>query len=88
MAAVDVKRGHPAQSTAPSKSHWPDEVKPISLEGMDYMGVGEDGTLYWDGKPIVVRRTVDLNWWQTLLAFITAMSAAIVVTVSIFEYLR
>lgn len=66
---------HPAQSTADGKPGWPEGVRPISMEGLDHVGVGRDGTLYWDGKPIVVRKGIDLTWWQTMIAVVAALGA-------------
>jgi hypothetical protein len=66
---------HPAQSTAPPPENWPEGVRPIAFEGLDHLGVGEDGALYWDGKPVEVRRVLHFNWWQRVGAVAVALSA-------------
>jgi hypothetical protein len=55
---------------------WPTGVRPISLQGLTLFGIGPDDRLYWDGHAIKVERTVSLNWWQNLLAVMTAFGAA------------
>jgi hypothetical protein len=36
-------------------------VNLISTEGLGLLGVGQDGSLYFDGKPVEVRRRLDLS---------------------------
>jgi hypothetical protein len=66
---------HPAQSTAARPGNWPDGVRPISVDGLSHIGVGNDGSLYWDGKPIQVARRFDLSLWQKVGAVLTVMAA-------------
>ena len=66
---------HPAQSTAARPQNWPAGVRPISVDGLAHIGVGNDGSLYWDGKPIQVARRFDLSFWQKIGAVITIMAA-------------
>jgi hypothetical protein len=51
-------------------------VRPISLKGLALFGIGPDNRLYWDGQFIKIERTISLNWWQNLLAAMTAFGAA------------
>lgn len=80
-------RGHPAQSDSDPKPSWPSGVRPISIDGLDHLGVGDDGSLYWDGKPIVVRRGIDLTWWQITIALIAALGAFASGVVAVLEFL-
>jgi hypothetical protein len=48
------------------------------------LSVGDDGRLYWDDKPVVVRRRLQLSFWQKLgtifigfAALMIAVSAAV-----------
>jgi hypothetical protein len=66
---------HPAQSTAARPSSWPPGVRPISVDGLGHIGVGDDGSLYWDGRPIQVARRFDLSLWQKMGAALTVMAA-------------
>lgn len=66
---------HSAQSTAARPDGWPKGVRPISVDGLGHMGVGDDGTLYWDGKPIQVARRFDLSFWQKTGAVLTVFAA-------------
>jgi hypothetical protein len=66
---------HPAQSTAARPDGWPLGVRPISLDGLAHIGVGNDGKLYWDGRPVVVAKRVTLSFWQGLAAVLTVVGA-------------
>lgn len=80
MAESDIQndtRKHGAQSRNDAPPHWPDGVRPISLEGLVLVGVGDDGRLYWDGIPVEVARTFTLSWWQRVAAFLVSLSAVI-----------
>lgn len=45
------------------------------MEGVGSIGVGDDGTLYWEGKPIVVRKTVTLSRFQAAGAVVVALAS-------------
>lgn len=77
MEIDDSGRMHPAQSTASEVEGWPKGVRPISMDGMGHLGVGNDGSLYWDGKPIEVRQSVTLTLWQRIAAATVALSAVV-----------
>jgi hypothetical protein len=66
---------------------WPTGVRPISLQGLTLFGIGPDDRLYWDGHAIKVERTVSLNWWQNLLAVMTAFGAAASGVAALLTYL-
>lgn len=66
---------HPAQSTAARPENWPKGVRPISMDGVGHLGVGNDGTLYWDGRPVQVAKRVTLSFWQGLGAVLTVIAA-------------
>lgn len=70
-------RKHFAQSTGEPPEHWPTGILPISLDGLGYLGVGPDGQIYWDGKPIEVRKSFTLTWYQRLGAILVTLSALI-----------
>lgn len=71
------KRQHPAQSTADPVEGWPAGVRPISQDGLECLGVGNDGAIYWEGKPIEVRKTLYLGRWQRIGAITLAASAVV-----------
>ncbi len=48
--------------------------------------MGVDGILHWEGKPVVVKRGVELTTWQTVLAAVTAFSALTVALVSALSF--
>jgi len=81
------KPKHPAQSNSDPKPGWPPGVHPISMDGTGFLGVGDDGALYWDGKPVVVRKEIDLTWWQTTIAIVAAVGAFASGLVAVLEYI-
>lgn len=71
------QRKHPAQSNGDTPEGWPRGVRPISVDGLDHIGVGGDGSLYWDGKPIVVQRELTLRFWQRAGVVLVTGSAVV-----------
>ena len=55
---------------------WPDGVHALSDEGLLLLGLDGKGQLYWDGKPLEVRRRPDFTWRQKLVA--GAVTAAVI----------
>jgi len=70
-------RGHYAQAKQDAPARWPKGVRSISIEGLELLGVGDDGRLYWDGVPVEVARTFTLSWWQRLGAVLVSLSAVV-----------
>jgi hypothetical protein len=58
-----------------NKERWPPGVRAIGMEEMDCLGVDRRGNLYWDGKPVEVRR-FSLTGWQAFVATVIAGFAA------------
>lgn len=46
---MDDGRKHPAQSTSDPRVGWSEGVRPISVDGLDHLGVDDDGALFWGG---------------------------------------
>jgi hypothetical protein len=57
-----------------NKSTWPEGVRTASTEEQDGLGVDAKGELYWHGKPVEIRRPLDLTWRQKLVAGIVAIA--------------
>lgn len=67
MAGPQLRHG---QSIADTPPGWPSGVRPISADGLDLIGVDGAGMLYWDGKPVEVRRRLDLSGWEKAFAIV------------------
>lgn len=71
--------GGPEPKGAPirkaDKAKWPPGVRAITAEGLDAIGVDQKGDLYWHGKHVQVRHPLVLNFWHSVLAAGTAISA-------------
>lgn len=59
------------------RAEWPAGVGLISFENIGRLGVGRDGQLYWDGKPVQLRRRLVLSRWQKIGALIVGTAAVI-----------
>ena len=76
------------------KSKWPRDVRPISFDDMDALGVSKDGLLHWHGQPVATRRKFEvrgIELWLlgaatigTLLQGIAAMFPFIPAKITIF----
>ncbi|GAB5507594.1 MAG: hypothetical protein Rhirs2KO_27570 [Rhizobiaceae bacterium] len=40
----------------PNKAKWPNTIRSVGIDELDNLGVDRVGNLFWDGKPIEVRR--------------------------------
>ena len=78
MSRAVNERQHWAQSTSEPPAGWPEGVRPISVDGLVALGVGNDGRVYWDGKLIVTEKRLTLSFWQKVGGVLTVASAVIV----------
>jgi hypothetical protein len=58
------------------KSKWPKGVRSLSLDE-DALGVDAKSNLYWHGKPVEVRRPLDLTPGQQIIAVIVALATVV-----------
>jgi hypothetical protein len=58
------------------KTKWPKGVRSLSLDE-DALGVDAKGDLYWHGKPVEVRRPLDLTRGQQIIAVIVALATGV-----------
>ena len=61
----------------PDQSKWPKGIRSISIDEAGALGVDTKGELYWHGKPVEIRRPLDLTWRQKLVAGIVATATVI-----------
>ncbi len=66
-----------AATDAEPLAGWPSDVRPISLETLSFLGVDPDGNLYWNGKPVEVRKSLSLTVWQKAGAGLISLSAVV-----------
>lgn len=68
------RKPSPATGAEPLQG-WPNDVRPISLETLGFLGVDPEGNLYWDGKRLEVRQSLTLSLWQKAWAGLIGASA-------------
>ena len=70
-----------------SEPGWAKHVRTVNFQDIGRLGVSADGrTLYWDGKPVVVRKKISLTWWQFTLALIAALGSFASGLVAVLEW--
>jgi hypothetical protein len=57
------------------EQNWPKDVRRVSLEQLDHLGVDSQQRLYWDGKRI--KTGLDLTWPQTIGGLIIAVATVL-----------
>jgi len=58
-------------------SDWPPDVKPISVDDLERLGIDSKDQLFWDGRRIEIRRRLDLTRVQKIFAIIVAVFAVL-----------
>ena len=59
------------------KSAWPKGIRSISMKEADALATDAKGELYWHGKPVEIRRPLDLTQTQSAVAIIVAIATVI-----------
>lgn len=59
------------------RSTWPPHVRGIGIDELDAFGIDAERQLYWHGKPIEVRKSVQLTFWQKLAAAAVSISTVV-----------
>ena len=59
----------PFQRVDPRK--WPKGIRPLSFDE-EGLGIDRNSVLYWDGKPVMIRRQLELRWYELILATMVA----------------
>ena len=72
--------------STPPKSGNTQLIRIVSWDDLKRLGIDARNNLYWDGKPIVTRQHVRLAWFPGTMAFIAAMSTAIIAVVTVAEF--
>ena len=85
MSNFDAR--YPDARTTIRQPHWPDDVRVISQDGLNFIGVDSSGRMYWDGKPIEIARTFSLTWWQKAGAVIGLLSGVSLALVDVARFL-
>jgi hypothetical protein len=56
---------------------WPEGVERVSLEALGRFGIDRNNGLYWDGRPVEVRRPLVLSAWQKAWAAVVGVLVAL-----------
>ncbi len=59
------------------KATWPKGIRGISFEQVGALGTDAKGELYWHGKPVEIRRPLDLTRTQSTVAIVVAVATVI-----------
>jgi hypothetical protein len=67
----------PSSMSTPASGSDPVRRESVASD-LSRLSVGEDGRLYWDDKPVVIRRRLLLTGWQTFAAILVSLAALII----------
>jgi hypothetical protein len=70
-----AQAGMQASSRIPES---PESRRESVASDVSRLSVGSDGRLYWDNKPVVIRRRLLLTGWQTFAAIVVSLAAFII----------
>ncbi len=56
---------------------WPRGVEPIAVEDLGRLGIDAEGRLFWDGRPVEIRRRLVLSGAQKALAVLVSVVAVL-----------
>ncbi len=76
-----------SRSQTPPPSHWPQGVRRISQEGLNLIGVGNDGHLHWDGIPVHTAHRLNLSKFQAGFALCAALAAVLVAVLDLLRFI-
>ena len=65
-----VRANRYSKEPPPRGWNWPENIRPISLEGLNLFAVEPDtNKLFWNGKEIVLKDSISLDWPERMLGF-------------------
>jgi hypothetical protein len=62
-------------------------VKTITQDQLDRLGIDDANNLYWDGKPLVTEERIVLARWVNVAVVIGAVAAALTAIVETLKFL-
>ncbi|MDP2002904.1 MAG: hypothetical protein Q8J86_08230 [Desulfurivibrionaceae bacterium] len=61
-------------------------IKTITLDQLDRLGIDETNKLYWDGKPLVTEERIVLARWVNIAVIVGAVAALITAVVEALKF--
>ena len=62
-------------------------IKTISIDELDKLGIDENNKLYWDGKPLLTEEKIILQKYVNASIIIGAFSTAVIAFIETLKYL-
>jgi hypothetical protein len=66
-----------AEPEAPAAAKKSRNIHPLAIADLSRLSIDDDGRLYWDGKPVEVRRRIEMSQAQVVGASVVAAFVAI-----------
>ena len=63
------------------------KIKPITIGQMEKLGIDENNRLYWNGFPVVIDKTIKLQWLVNVSIFVGAISAFTSAVIVVFKFM-
>jgi hypothetical protein len=64
-----------AYTRGPTPPEWPTDVRPLSLDGLQLLGIDGKRQLFWDGERVQIERRFVLSFWQKTGAVLVVFGA-------------
>jgi hypothetical protein len=52
---------------------WPSGVEPIGVEDLNRLGIDREHQIYWEGRPIEIRKSIVLTGFQKFIASVVTV---------------
>ena len=65
------------------QSTWPEHVHMITFDDLDGLGIDDERQLYWHGKPIEVRKRLQLTAAERWFAIVGVLAAVVVAVAAV-----
>jgi hypothetical protein len=52
---------------------WLSGVEPIGVEDLNRLGIGREHPIYWEGRPIEIRKSIVLTGFQKFIASVVTV---------------
>ncbi|WP_297812872.1 hypothetical protein [uncultured Methylophaga sp.] len=62
------------------------EIKSITIDELDHLGIDEDNNLYWHGKPVHIKQKIELESWLNIAIISGAISTVVIAIIEVLRF--
>lgn len=64
------------------------DVKPITIDQMERLGVDTSNRLFWDSRPVVTEQALALSWWVNVSIFAGGTATVVLAVIDVLRFLK